>query len=249
LSAVAQKGDTILYDYLSHASLREGIRLSFASSYGFAHNDLDDLEKKLKKASGNIFIVTESLFSMDGDTCPLVELVMLSKKYRAHLIIDEAHATGVIGEYGEGLVQHLKLERDVFCRIHTFGKALGCHGAAVIGSDRLKSYLINFARSFIFTTSLPEHAVAAIKCSYDLFPQMIAERYHLQNLINIFNNASIRYERINSHTAIQGVIVPGNDEVKALSAKIESYGIDIRPILYPTVPKRERAFKNYPARF
>src|SRR6478735_8826337 len=105
LSAVPQKGDTILYDQLCHASLRDGIRLSFAQSFSFAHNDMAELEKKLKSSSGNIFMATESIFSMDGDLCPLTHLVHLSKKYNAHLIIDEAHAIGIIGENGEGLCQ------------------------------------------------------------------------------------------------------------------------------------------------
>jgi len=108
LSSIPQRGDTILYDFLSHASIRDGIRLSFAESFSFAHNDVNDLEKKLNHAKGNIFVVTESVFSMDGDVCPLQQLVQVCKKYNAHLVIDEAHATGVVGERGEGLVQHLQ---------------------------------------------------------------------------------------------------------------------------------------------
>src|SRR5436190_3874515 len=152
LSSVPQRGDTILYDYLSHASIRDGIRLSFAQSFSFQHNDLNDLEERLKKATGNIFVVTESVFSMDGDLCPLKDLVTLCEKYNANLIIDEAHATGVIGKKGEGFVQTLNLESKVFARIHTFGKAIGVHGAIVLGSTSLRDYLINFARSFLYST-------------------------------------------------------------------------------------------------
>lgn len=237
LSCVPQKGDTILYDYLSHASIRDGIRLSFARSFSFVHNDLNDLESKLKQATGTIFIVTESVFSMDGDTCPLDALVNLANHYHAHLIIDEAHATGVMGNRGEGLVQHLGYSSQIFARIHTFGKACGCHGAVVLGSEQLRTYLINFARSLMYSTSLPEHAVAMINRSYDLFPTMKEERQHLKHLIHVFQSEILRYEKLISQTPIQAVVVPGNTAVKALAKELQSNQFDIRPILYPTVPE------------
>jgi 8-amino-7-oxononanoate synthase len=237
LSSVTQRGDTILYDHLSHASIRDGIRLSFAESFSFAHSDLGDLDKKLNHAKGNIFVVTESVFSMDGDFCPLQQLVQLCKKYHAHLIVDEAHATGVVGERGEGLVQHLQLQNEIFTRVHTFGKACGCHGAAVLGSQRLKDHLINFARSFIYSTALPEHAAAMIKKSYETFRYLVDERKHLQHLINLFQSSKISYEKLSSSTPIQIVIVPGNDAIKNLSQRLQEKSFDVRPILYPTVPK------------
>ncbi|MBS1747954.1 MAG: 8-amino-7-oxononanoate synthase [Bacteroidetes bacterium] len=236
LSAVPQKGDTILYDQLCHASLRDGIRLSFAQNFSFVHNDTNDLEKKLKSASGNIFIITESVFSMDGDYCPLEELVALKKKYNAHIIVDEAHAIGVVGENGEGLTQHKNLQDEVFCRVYTFGKACGCHGAVAVGSNKLKDFLINFARSFIYTTALPEQAVAAIRLSYKIFPLLNKERKQLHQLIDIFQQANIRFENLNSFSAIQVVIVPGNDEVKNIAQQLQDHNLDVRPILYPTVP-------------
>lgn len=237
LSSIPQRGDTIIYDSLCHASIRDGIRLSFAQSYAFAHNDLNDLEKKLQNYQANIFVVTESVFSMDGDICPLQGIVALCKKYNAHLIIDEAHATGVIGEQGEGLVQQLQLQNEIFCRIHTFGKACGCHGAAVLCSPRLRDYLINFARVFIYSTSLPEHAVATIQSSYKIFPFMAEERGHLQQLINMFQQAVISFEKLDAETPIQGVIVPGNEQAKALAEKLQQNGLDVRPILSPTIAK------------
>lgn len=237
LSCVPQKGDTILYDYLSHASIRDGIRLSFARSFSFAHNDLIDLEAKLQQAGGTIFIVTESVFSMDGDTCPLAALVDMAERYQAHLVIDEAHATGVIGNRGEGLVQHLGYASKIFARIHTFGKACGCHGAVVLGSEQLRTYLINFARSLVYSTALPEHAVAMIRKSYDLFPFMQEERKQLQKLIELFQSAQSRYDKLVSETPIQGIIVPGNTAVKELAKLLQELDFDIRPILYPTVPE------------
>ena len=237
LSCVPQKGDTIIYDFLSHASIRDGIKLSQAQSFAFLHNDLNDLERRLKSSSGNIFVVTESVFSMDGDYCPLQEIVDLCIKYNAHLIIDEAHATGVVGAKGEGLTQHLGLQKHVFARVHTFGKACGCHGAVVLGSNALRDYLINFARSFIYSTALPPSAVAAIANSYSLFPTMNKEREHLHNLINYFQSTTIFYPKLVSHTPIQVVIVEGNTEVKRVADLLQNNNLDVRPILYPTVPK------------
>ncbi len=237
LSCIPQRSDTILYDYLSHASIRDGIKLSLAESFSFAHNDVNDLEKKLQHSTGNIFVVTESVFSMDGDFCPLPQLIQLCKKYNAHFIIDEAHATGIVGKYGEGLVQHLQFENEIFCRIHTFGKACGCHGAAVLGSQQLRDYLINFARSFIYSTALPEHAVAMIQTSYQTFRGMENERKHLQKLIHLFQSFVLFFEKLSSQTPIQIVIVPGNDAIKVLSQRLQQNNLDVRPILYPTVPK------------
>lgn len=237
LSCIPQRGDTILYDYLSHASIRDGIRLSFAQSYSFQHNDIEDLKKRMHQATGEIFVVTESVFSMDGDKAPLKEIADLCTIYNASLIIDEAHATGVIGEKGEGLVQQLQLPSKCFARIHTFGKAVGCHGAVVLGSETLKNYLINFSRPFIYSTALPETSIAAILAAYAAFPSMKAERQQLKQLITTFQQSSISYQKLVSDTPIQVVLVPGNDAVKEVAAKLQSANLDVRAILYPTVPK------------
>jgi 8-amino-7-oxononanoate synthase len=237
LSCVPQRGDSILYDQLSHASIRDGIRLSFAQAFSFAHNDTADLEKKLRTAAGNVFVVIESVYSMDGDQAPLPEIADLCRKYGAHLIVDEAHATGVIGPKGEGLVQAQGLHEECFARIHTFGKAVGCHGAIVLGSERLRDYLVNFSRALIYTTALPAASLSAIRTAYALFPQMQAEREQLQKLIDRFQQASLAFEKLESRTPIQGVIVPGNEAVREVAARLQAAGLDIRPILYPTVPK------------
>lgn len=239
LSCVPQKEDTIIYDKLSHASLRDGVRLSFASAFSFLHNDMADLEKKLKAVQSDRqkFVVTESVFSMDGDMAPLKEISALCEKYNAALIVDEAHATGVIGSNGEGLIQELDLQKKVFARIHTFGKACGAHGAIILGSAKLKKYLINFSRQFIYSTSLPPASVEAISLAYKIFPSMQKERKHLSTLIDAFQNASSKFKILKSETPIQAVIVPGNEEVKIIAKKCHSQNLDIRPILYPTVPK------------
>jgi len=242
LACIPERGDTIIYDQLCHASIRDGIRLSFAQSYSFVHNDITTLEKKLSQQSeGNVFVVTESVFSMDGDIAPLKEILAACEKYNAHLIVDEAHATGIVGVQGEGLVQQLGLQNKIFCRIHTFGKAAGCHGAVVLGSEQLKQYLINFARGFIYSTALPEHAVACIKKSYEVFPLMNDERAQLDKLIQHFQQAQIPYEKPASQTPIQIVMVPGNEAVNNLAETLQQHKLDVRAIRNPTVAKgRER---------
>jgi 8-amino-7-oxononanoate synthase len=236
LSCIAQKEDLILYDKLSHASIRDGIRQSFAGTHSFAHNDLRELEKKLQNqnstAGSNRFVVTESVFSMDGDMAPLQEIAALCEQYGAHLIVDEAHATGIIGGKGEGLVQFLGLQSRCFARIHTFGKALGCHGAIILGSPKLREYLINFCRPFIYSTALPPASVAAIRASYKIFPALKKERETLKNLIALFNQPGFS----KSETPIQCFIVPGNEKVKELAGQLLENNLDVRPILYPTVP-------------
>lgn len=243
LSCVPQRNDSIIYDYLSHASIRDGIRLSLAQSYAFKHNDLEDLQQKLQHATGNIFVVTESVFSMDGDKAPLQQLIELCEQYKAHVIIDEAHATGVVGEIGEGLIQSLGLQNKCFARVHTFGKACGAHGAIVLGSQTLKNYLINFSRSFIYSTALPEASIAAIKTSYEILPELNKERKHLNQLINQFQQAKFRFEILKSETPIQVIIIPGNDEVKKEALKFQEKHLDIRPILHPSVPKGQERLR------
>lgn len=236
LSCVPQQGDSVLYDALSHASIRDGIRLSRAQSFPFLHNNINSLEQRLKQASGNIFVVTESVFSMDGDMAPLHKIAALCKQYGAHLVVDEAHATGVVGECGEGLVQQLGIQDECFARIHTFGKACGVHGAIVLGSSLLRDYLINFSRQFIYTTALPEASTAAIAAAYHIFPTLTHERAHISRLVEIFQSADMPYEKLKSATPIQVVIIPGNEAVKFIAHRLQQHNLDVRPILYPSVP-------------
>ena len=239
LACITGKGDLILYDKLSHASIRDGIRQSFADSYSFAHNDPGDLEKKLKNKKGHCFVVTESVFSMDGDLAPLADIVFLCRQYNAHLIVDEAHATGFIGKRGEGLVQDLNLQDTCFARIHTFGKALGCHGAAILGSQILRNYLINFCRPFIYSTAIPPASVAAIKASYKIFPGMDKERNEIRQLMSRFDYDGFKKSR----TPIQCFLVPGNDNVKRVAKRLLDNNLDARPILHPTVPLGEERLR------
>jgi len=242
LASIAVKGDLILYDKLAHASIRDGVRLSFADSSSFAHNDLMALDKKLKTLSTpgrNCFVVTESVFSMDGDRAPLTEIANHCEKYGAHLIVDEAHATGVIGGRGEGCVQEGGLQKRCFARIHTFGKALGCHGAVILGSKTLRDYLINFCRPFIYSTAIPPVSVAAIRAAYKIFPEQNKERAFLKNLISLFDQPGFK----KSDTPVQCFILPGNEQVKIISERLRQENLDARPILYPTVPLGEERLR------
>jgi 8-amino-7-oxononanoate synthase len=243
LACIAQRGDLIYYDKLSHASIRDGIRQSFSDSFSFFHNDLNDLEKKFKarstSAGRNCFVVTESVFSMDGDIAPLSDMADLCERYGAHLIVDEAHATGFIGEKGMGTVQHLGLERRCFARIHTFGKALGCHGAVILGSHLLRDFLINFCRPFIYSTAMPPASVAAIRMAYKIFPNMNQERATLKSLISLFGHQGFN----KSDTPIQCYKIPGNGQVKRASELLLRNNLDVRPILYPTIPLGEERLR------
>ena len=249
-SSVAQRNDVILYDELCHASIRDGIQMSNAKSYKFQHNDLDDLESIIKRCHTepvDVYVVTESVFSMDGDCPNLEELVALCEKYNCHLVVDEAHAIGVFGENGEGVVQSLGLQDNVFARIITFGKGLGCHGAAIIGSEELKSYLINFARSFIYTTGLSPHSVATILIAYQ---HLKTEKVAMQNLkhnIQFFNQEKtqrgLKSLFIYSKSAIQCAIIPGNEKVKSIAANLQEKGFDVKAILSPTVPEGQERLR------
>jgi 8-amino-7-oxononanoate synthase len=247
-SSVAQKGDLILYDELCHASIRDGIQLSNAKAYKFMHNDFEDLERLiLRNENTTIYIVTESVFSMDGDTPNLEEIVFVSNKHSCYLIVDEAHALGVFGAKGEGVVQYLNLQDHVFARIVTFGKGLGCHGAAILGSAELKSYLVNFARSFIYTTGLSPHSVATILVAYsylDAHSQNIeALRENIIHFNQEKNMVGLKQLFVRSKSAIQSAIIPGNDNVKKIAKQLQQKGFDVKAILSPTVPEGQERLR------
>ncbi|MCW3464463.1 aminotransferase class I/II-fold pyridoxal phosphate-dependent enzyme [Chitinophaga nivalis] len=235
-SCIAGKTDTIIYDQLIHASIRDGIRLSVARSFAFRHNDPEDLEKKLRQATGKVFVAVESVYSMDGDEAPLADIAALCHRYQAYLIVDEAHATGITGEKGAGLVQALGLQDACLARVHTFGKAVGCHGAIILGPAVLRDYLINFSRSFIYTTSLPPAALAAIAAGYSAFPYMQAARHTLQALITRFRAGTAHLESLPGTHPIQVVMTRGNENTRRVAATLQEAGLDVRPILHPTVP-------------
>lgn len=238
LSAMPQRGDTILCDELVHASIKDGMRLSLAKHHNFRHNDLQDLEERLQRASGNVFIVVESIYSMDGDTCPLGQLVALAERYGAFVILDEAHSTGAIGEGGSGLAVALGLHNKIAVRIYTFGKAMGIHGACVAGTQGVVEYLVNFARPFIYTTALPPHSIAAIDSAFAYVQEHGARlQQALQSTIEYFVQQVQDLPHVSlNNSAIQTALYPGNAQVRYVARQWQAAGLDVRPILSPTVP-------------
>jgi 8-amino-7-oxononanoate synthase len=238
LSSIPQRQDTIIYDELAHACIKDGARLSLARSFSFKHNDLEDLESKLSRISeGNIFIAVESIYSMDGDQCPLNDVVKIADKYNATVIIDEAHSTGVMGDRGSGFTVQLGIESKVPIRIYTFGKAMGIHGACVAGSEIVCDYLINFARPFIYTTALPPHSIASIECAFDYLTRNISLQQTLKSRIELFLSRTMSFSnRVASTSSIQTALFPGNSNVKMAADVLQKRGLDVRPILSPTVP-------------
>ncbi|WP_424492514.1 aminotransferase class I/II-fold pyridoxal phosphate-dependent enzyme [Salinimicrobium sp. GXAS 041] len=248
-SSIPKRNDIILYDEFVHASIRDGISMGKAKAYKFRHNDLSDLRRIAKKVTdtnddAEVFVVTEAVFSMDGDSPNFETMLTYAEEQGFFLIIDEAHSVGVDGTNGSGLVQKMAFQERIFARIVTFGKALGAHGAAVLGSEVLRDYLINFARSFIYTTALPPHALATVIASYE-YLQNSAEVEKLNKRIHFFQSEvqkmTFKDLFLESDSAIHCCILPGNEKVKAVSARLKKEGFDVKAILSPTVsPGKER---------
>ena len=237
-SCIPQKEDTVIYDQLCHASIRDGIRLGLARSFAFKHNDTIHLEEKIKQANGQVFVVVESVYSMDGDFSPLKAISIVCEKYNANLIVDEAHAFGMLGKNGKGLCQEI----NTYARIYTFGKALGSHGATIVGSKTLKDYLINFSRPFIYTTALPPHAIERIRWAYQQI-RRTEEREQLINNIAYFKSNCKHSKLIDSTSAIQCVITSGNAKTKKAAQLLAENNFNIKPILHPTVPESQERLR------
>jgi 8-amino-7-oxononanoate synthase len=234
LSALGTEGVTFLYDLEIHASMIDGMRLSRAKKWPFRHNDLHSLEGRLKKAIPPVFVLVESIYSISGDFAPLQEIAELCALHGAHLIVDEAHAAGVCGPNGEGLVAELGLTAPLFARVHTFSKVLGAHGGCVLGSFKLKEYLLNFSRPLIYTTALPMSALALIESRYKkLLREAKAQQLRLQQLIVYFTQKTGRTE---TRSPIQPIYVASPLKLRFLSQQLQEKGLDVRAIVPPTVP-------------
>ncbi len=239
-SSVPQKNDLVLFDELAHASIRDGIKLTRGTAVEFRHNDLVDLKDKLDGSYENIYVAVESVYSMDGDFSPLKELAEICRETGANLIVDEAHATGLFGPKGEGRVVELGLEKNVFARIHTFSKALGCQGAIILGSETLKQFLLNFARPFVFSTAMPFHSLIAIKCAYVILlnqQRRILKIRQLSGLLKLNLKSFSSSAYIPSESPIQSLVIPGNENALNVSSALEKSGFYAKAILYPTVPR------------
>jgi len=247
-SAVTQENDVVLYDELCHISIKDGISISSAKSFKFNHNDFEDLERLILEFPNQlVYIVTESVFSMDGDSPNLEELTSLSEKYNCYLIIDESNTLGVFGESGEGFTQYMQLHDKVFARIMSFGKGLGCYGGAILGSVELKEYLINFSASFSYSTALSPYSVATILAAYQhLEIEKEAIEKLRQNII-YFNQQKnllgLKPMFVHSKSAIHSAIVPGNENAKKLEQELQDKGFDVQAILSPIVPQGQERLR------
>jgi 8-amino-7-oxononanoate synthase len=239
MSALPSRTSTVLYDEKIHASIRDGIRMNGCRAWSFRHNDLNHLEELLSKCTNEIWVVVESIYSMDGDSPDALALTDLCERYNAALIVDEAHSGGIYGEQGKGWCIENRIENRVFARLFTFGKAYGVHGAVVCGSETLRKYLVNFARPFIYSTALPVRDVIAIREAVKYASHSENEKSKLKRLIDYFRTlhktSGCPYPLTDSESPIQGVIVPGNYKVRNLSTQCLRESIDVRAVLAPTV--------------
>lgn len=244
-STIPQRGDTIIYDELCHASIRDGIRLSNANSFSFKHNDVEHLKQRLLKATGDVYVAIESIYSMDGDESPLQQIVEVCKAEKAFLIVDEAHSGGIYGKEGQGLVSQYNLDDSVFIKLITFGKAYGSHSGLVLCSNETRDFLINFSRAFIYTTALPEHSLKRIEQVVDLSKIMDNMRTNLFDLVKYFKKQASEkgIELIGSNSPIQCVLVPGSDNAKTLEKELQQKGFALKAILSPTVKEGQERIR------
>lgn len=239
VAALVGPGDAVFSDELNHASLIDGCRLSRARVHVYRHGDMESLERELRRSEGrHRLIVTDSLFSMDGDAAPLTEICALAERYAAMVMVDEAHATGVIGPRGAGLVEALGLGHRVTVQMGTLGKALGTFGAYVAGSRALIDYLVNTARPLIFTTALPPPVVAAAAVAVGIVEKEPERRQRVRE-----HAASLRaglreagYPVALSDSHIIPVLVGDPDRTMQMSAALLDLGVFAHGIRPPTVP-------------
>ena len=236
-SAVPQKGDTVIHDEFIHGSVIDGIQSGYATRRHFKHNDLDDLEYKIKRVNGVCFVAVESIYSMDGDMADLIEIAKICHRYGAQLIVDEAHAFGV---WGLGLVDELNIHHVIYARVVTFSKALGLHGAIVLGPDYLKQYLINFARPFIYTTAPPFNHLVSIQVAYQHLLDNPQFGSILHKKATLFKDNMPPQDQLHSTknpSGIQCVFLEGNNAVVSMEKLLSRRGFDVGAIRSPTVSK------------
>ena len=241
ISALVGPGDAVFSDALNHASLIDGCRLSRAATYVYPHVDLAGLEERLRAAPARRrLIVTDSIFSMDGDAAPLAALCNLAEQYDAMLMVDEAHATGVLGPHGAGLVEALGLQARVAVQMGTLGKALGCFGAYVAGSRAMIDYLVNHARTFIFTTALPPAVAAAAGAALRLVESEPERRAAVARNARRLRHGlrQLGYDVTGAADChIVPIVIGDPEETMALSTALLNEGVFAHGIRPPTVPE------------
>jgi len=241
ISSVMKAGDIIFSDAWNHASIIDGCRLSTAKTIVYEHADMVDLEHKLRKSHGDgkKFIVTDGVFSMDGDIAPLPEIVALAKKYNAYIMIDDAHATGVLGNDGRGTADYFGLKDEVDLTVGTLSKAIGAEGGFVATSSIAKNYLLNSARSFIFQTALSPSAIEAAREGISIIQHEPERREQL-----LSNAKYLRLKLVESGFVVKGgetpiisLLIGDAHEAMRFSEKLMDEGVFIPAIRPPTVPK------------
>jgi 8-amino-7-oxononanoate synthase len=242
LGSLLRPDDIVFSDSANHASIIDGIRLSKAQKIIFPHLDLAFLEDRLRHspAGGERFIVVESVFSMEGDLAPLHQLAALGERYGAEIIIDEAHATGVLGAMGRGLVSGTGLSGRILASVHTCGKALGSAGAFVACSETLKQTLVNRARPFIFSTALPPYFAAQVRAALEIVREADHLRKRLHSVVDAFRKRlkTLELNMGNSASQIIPVFLGSNDRALQVAARLNRAGFAVRAIRPPTVPPR-----------
>jgi 8-amino-7-oxononanoate synthase len=239
VSALAREGDVVFSDALNHASIVDGCRLSQAETFVYDHCDVDHLEWGLRQAEGRgALIVTDGVFSMDGDVAPLAEIVELAQRYDARVMVDEAHGTGCVGPGGRGLVSALALEDEVDVVVGTLGKALGSYGAFVLCDKPMAKFLINTARTLIFSTALPPPAVAAAMAALDLLREQPRRIEKLQRNGRVLREAlrEAGMQVADGETPIVPLVVGDAQAAVAASERALERGIFAQAIRPPTVP-------------
>lgn len=238
---------TLVCDRLLHASAIDGGRLSGAARVVFAHNDMHDLKTRLSELDprGTAAIAVETVYSMDGDFAPLEEIADLAEEHDAAVVVDEAHANGVLGPAGRGGVVAAGLQDRVLARVVTFGKALGLNGGAVLCSKNLRDYLVNFARSFVFSTGVSPLWAASVQSAYELLPRLNAEREQLRANVAYFRKrtATSTQPWLPSESWIQCLRVPGARRITQVGGILRSRGLSALPIRAPTVPEGEERIR------
>lgn len=239
LGALVGRGDAIFADKLNHACLNDGSYYSLASFHRFPHNDVQALEALLKASTAkHKLIAVDAVFSMDGDLAPLAEYLQLCERYDAYLYVDDAHGFGVLGEHGQGSLNHLGLNSPRIIMMATLGKAAGVAGAFVAAESVVINYLIQTAKSYVYSTPAPPALSATLSASLKLIEQGDDLRAHLYGLIAYFK-AQLNCQKwrlLPSDTSVQPLLVGSNQAALALSAYLQAAGILVPAIRPPTVP-------------
>jgi 8-amino-7-oxononanoate synthase len=237
-SSIPSRHYTIIVDELVHRSVHNGCLLSNARKWKFLHNDLYDLEQKLKRAGGPCYIAVESLYSTNGDFAPLKELADLAKNYNSALIVDEAHTFGI---FGYGRVHQLGLQNKVFATLVTYGKAAGLQGAAVLCTDLVKDYLINFAAPLIYSTAISAFQYLAISIAYEALQQQESRCNQLQQRIQYFRNQGLPVIS-QEHSPIQSVVA-AKQKLAAIQKQLREANFLTYVLYAPTVPQGQERLR------